>query len=90
MGQNRRLVCVRSSSCPTLQPERSGRSGFRYCNTSGTVFCRQTDPVSERTRRMGKIFKLVSNSVITNSTGKSVFVRYNRDIVMAVSVYVLK
>ncbi len=31
-----------------------------------------------------------SNSVITNSTGPSIFVRYNRDIVITVKLYVVK
>ena len=31
-----------------------------------------------------------SNSVITNSTGPSVFVRYNRDFVITVKIYVVE
>jgi hypothetical protein len=36
------------------------------------------------------IVELQSNSVITNSTGPSIFVRYNRDIVITVKLYVVK
>ena len=38
---------------------------------------------------IGKTY-LQSNSVITNSTGPSIFVRYNRDFVITVKVYVVK
>jgi hypothetical protein len=41
------------------------------------------------THRQG-IFSIQSNSVITNSTGPSLFVRYNRDVVVTVKLYVVK
>ncbi len=37
-----------------------------------------------------QVKEIQSNSVITNSTGPSIFVRYNRDIVINVKLYVVK
>ena len=41
-------------------------------------------------KRISTAIRIQSNSVITNSMGPSVFVRYNRDIVITVKVYVVK
>ena len=46
------------------------------------------EALKEKTFRY--IFKIQSNSVITNSMGPSIYVRYNRDIVITVKVYAVK
>ena len=50
----------------------------------------EQDKSKESMRSVPKVKKIQPNSVITNSMGPLVFVRYNRDIVITVKVYVVK
>jgi hypothetical protein len=47
-------------------------------------------PFYSKNQNVMKMTDVQSNSVITNSTGPSIFVRYNRDIVITVKLYVVK
>ena len=46
--------------------------------------------ITQKFAKLETKLKLQSNSVITNSMGPSIFVRYNRDIVITVKVYAVK